>query len=59
MSACQQAKAKRSKMRNGYAHMGSSLKRPAVAGLKHRSVKEAIAAAAATAARMTKASKGK
>lgn len=59
MSASQQAKAKRRKMRNGYAHLGNSLKRPTVSGLKMRSVKEAIAAAARTAARMAQASKGK
>ena len=59
MSASQQAKAKRRKMRNGFAHMGNSLRRPTVAGLKMRSVSDAIAAARATAARMAAASKKK
>lgn len=43
MSACQQAKAKRRKMRSGYAYLGNSLKRPTVAGVSHRTVAESIA----------------
>ncbi len=59
MSAAQQGKAKRRQMRNGYAHLGGSLKRPSVAGMKFRTVKEAIQAATRTALRMAQASKGK
>lgn len=55
MSACQQAKAKRSKMRNGYAHLGGSMRRPTVAGQSFRSVAESIAAARNAAAREAKA----
>lgn len=51
MSACQQAKAKRSKMRNGYAHLGGSLRRPSISGMSYRSVQESIAAARSAAAR--------
>lgn len=50
MSICQQAKAKRRQMRNGYAHMGNSLRRPTVAGLKHVSVADSIAKARRDAA---------
>lgn len=42
MSASQQAKAKRRQMRNGYAHMGNSLRRPTVAGKSYLSVGESI-----------------
>lgn len=45
MSACQQAKAKRRKMRDGYAHLGNSLKRPTVAGKSFRTVSDSIAQA--------------
>lgn len=55
MSACQQAKAKRSKMRNGYAHMGGSMRRPTVSGVSYRTVSESIAAARNAAAREAKA----
>lgn len=49
MSACQQAKAKRRQMRNGYAHMGGSLRRPTVAGRSYLSVGESIQRARAAA----------
>lgn len=49
MSACQQAKAKRAKMRNGYAYLGGNLRRPTVAGLSYMSVSESIARARAAA----------
>lgn len=55
MSASQQAKAARRKMRNRYAHMGNSLQRPRISGQSYRSVSESIAAARATAARVAKA----
>lgn len=51
MSMQAQAKAKRRKMRNGFAHMGNSLRRPHVAGMSYRSVGESIAAARAAATR--------
>lgn len=51
MSAQSQAKAKRRKMSNGYAHMGSSLRRPSIAGATGRSVAESIAAARHAAAK--------
>ncbi len=59
MSASQQAKSKRRKMRNGYAHMGNSLSRPRISGQSFRSVAESIAAARVTAARVAAASKKK
>lgn len=59
MSACQQAKAKRRKMRNGYAGMGKSLRRPHVSGRSYRSVSESIAAARSTAAREAAAARKK
>ncbi len=40
-----QAKAVRRKMRSGYAHLGGSMRRPTVAGLKYISVAESIAKA--------------
>lgn len=55
MSASQQAKAARRKMRNGYAHLGSSLRRPRISGISHRSVAESINAARLAAAREAKA----
>lgn len=53
---CQfQAKAARRKMRNGYAHLGSSTRCPSVAGVSYRSVSDSIAHARAAAAREAKA----
>jgi hypothetical protein len=49
-----QAKAARRKMRNGYAHMGGSLRRPTVAGLSYKSVAESIADARSAASREAK-----
>lgn len=43
MSACQQAKAKRRQMRNGYAHLGGSMRRPTVSGRSYISLGESIA----------------
>jgi len=58
MSAAQQAKAKRRQMRNGYAHMGNSMRRPTISGKSYTSVSESIARAhtraAAEARRSTK-----
>ena len=54
MSACQQAKAKRRQMRNGYAHLGGSMRRPTVSGRSYHSVSESIAAARAAAAKALK-----
>lgn len=59
MSACQQAKRKRSQMRNGYAHMSGSLRRPRISGVSHRSVAESIQAARNAAARAAKMSSKK
>jgi hypothetical protein len=50
MSACQQAKAKRRQMRNGYAHMSGSMRRPHVSGKSYVSVGASIARAHAAAA---------
>lgn len=49
MSVCQQAKAKRRQMRNGYAHLGNSLRRPTIAGKSFLSVAESIQRARAAA----------
>lgn len=54
MSACQQAKSKRNKMRNGFACMGNSLRRPRISGMSYRTVSESIAAARNAAAREAK-----
>ena len=59
MSMQSQAKAARRKMRNGYAHMGNSLKRPTIAGRKTRSVSESIARNRMLAAREAAAKKKK
>jgi len=59
MSACQQAKAKRNKLRRGYSYLGNSLRRPVTKGASNRTVSESIAAARRTAARQAAASKKK
>ncbi len=48
-----------SNIRNGYAAMGKSLKRPKFAGAKNRSVAESIERARRVAANQAKASKKK
>lgn len=45
-----QAKAKRRKMRNGYAHLGNSLRRPTIAGKSYLSVADSISRARTAAA---------
>lgn len=58
MSAAQQSKAKRRKMRNGYAHMGNAMGRPIYKGVNSgRSIADAIAAERAKAAREARAKK--
>lgn len=54
MSVAQQAKAKRRQMRNGFAHLGGSLRRPTVSGKSYLSVSASIDKARRAAANEAK-----
>lgn len=53
-----QASSRRRDLTNGFAKLGNSMGRPRISGIKNRSIQEAMAAAARTAARIA-ASNGK
>lgn len=59
MSAAQQAKRKRRQMRNGFAHLGNSMRRPRISGTAYRTVAESIAAERNAAARAAAATRTK